>query len=492
MTIKIGSRLGPYEILSAMGAGGMGEVWRARDTRLERDVAVKVLPASFADNAQLRIRFLREAKSISSLNHPNICTLHDVGQEDGVDYLVMELIEGESLAEKLTRGPLPLDQVLRVGSQIATALHAAHRQGIIHRDLKPGNIMLTRSGAKLLDFGLAKNPSSTSGVIVGATGLATEARPLTEEGTILGTFQYMAPEQLEGLEAGPRTDIFALGCVLFEMATGKRAFEGKSRTSLIAAIVSGQPPAISSLVTMSPPALDHVVSRCLAKDPEERWQSAHDVASELQWIGQTGSASATAAHPVPHRRKRERLAWSVAATALLAIVAATAVMLRGPKAAPEVLRASITPSAGMAFDFGWERGSSLVLSPDGRHMLFSTVSSEPNPALWIRSLATGESKKIAGSEGGSSPFWSVDSRFVAFFAGGKLLKADLTGAPPTAVCDAPVGRGGSWNRDGTIIFSPTATSEIFRVSASGGTPQPVTKVNTTAGETTHRWPSFLP
>ncbi|MEO8218279.1 MAG: serine/threonine-protein kinase, partial [Acidobacteriota bacterium] len=294
MTAASGTRLGPYELTSQIGAGGMGEVWKGRDTRLGRDVAIKILPEQLASNEQFRARFDREAKTISSLNHPNICTLFDVGEYDGTNFLVMELLEGESLAERLTRGPLPIDQVLRCGAQVADALDRAHKQGIVHRDLKPGNVMFTRSGAKLLDFGLAR-PAADSGVVHGMTEMRTEARPLTQEGMILGTFQYMAPEQLEAQDADARTDIFALGALLYEMATGRRAFEGSTRTSLIAAIVSAHPAPISSVAPMTPPALEHIVRKCLEKDPDDRWQSAHDVASELRWVSEAGSQAGVAA-----------------------------------------------------------------------------------------------------------------------------------------------------------------------------------------------------
>ena len=293
------SRLGPYEITAPLGAGGMGEVYRARDTRLGRDVAVKLLPPHLAANPQFRERFEREARSASALNHPHICALHDVGsatvQGSELHFMVLELVEGESLAQRLTKGPLPLPDVLRFGVQVAQALDAAHRAGIVHRDLKPGNVMLTRGGAKLLDFGLAAARPGDDHAVLPAQSSLTEAKPLTEQGTIVGTFQYMAPEQLEGQPSDARTDIFALGAVLYEMATGRRAFEGKTRTSLIAAIVSTQPPSISSIQGMSPPALDHVVRKCLEKDPEDRWQSARDVAAELQWIAEGGVPSASSA-----------------------------------------------------------------------------------------------------------------------------------------------------------------------------------------------------
>src|SRR5215471_11784660 len=311
MTLSPGSRLGPYEVISPLGAGGMGEVYKARDTRLERTVAVKVLPERLASSPEARQRFEREAKTISTLSHPHICALYDVGREGDVEYLVMEYLEGETLADRLLRGPLSLEQTLRWGMEIADALDRAHRQGIVHRDLKPGNVMLTKSGVKLLDFGLAKLTAPSSGVVSGLSVLPTTPKGsnLTAEGTILGTFQYMAPEQLEGKEADTRTDIFALGAVLYEMAAGKKAFFGASQASLISAIMTSEPPALATLQPMTPPALERVVKTCLAKDPEERWQSAADVKRELQWIGEGSSAGVAVPAPVRSRRRlRETLA----------------------------------------------------------------------------------------------------------------------------------------------------------------------------------------
>src|SRR5260370_24872757 len=313
MPLSAGARLGPYEILSALGAGGMGEVYRARDTRLDRIVAIKVLPAHLSDNPERRERFEREAKAISSLSHPHICPLYDVGQQDGVDVLVMEFLEGETLAHRLKKGPLPPEQVLQYAIQITDALDTAHRHGLIHRDLKPGNIMLTKTGAKLLDFGLAKVRSAAAAT--GMTALPTQTTPLTGEGTILGTLQYMAPEQLEGAEADARTDIFALGAVIYEMATGRKAFGGKSHASLISAIMSAEPPAISTLQPLAPAALDHVVRTCLEKEPDARWQTAHDVVLELRRIaGVQGDAAAP-----PARATRPSWKWMVAAAVLPAL-----------------------------------------------------------------------------------------------------------------------------------------------------------------------------
>src|SRR5262245_45793308 len=333
MTLPAGSRLGPYEIVAPIGAGGMGEVYKARDTRLERTVAIKVLPEHLSKSEEIRQRFEREAKTISQLSHPHICALYDVGREGETEYLVMEYLEGETLSDRLGKGALPTDQVLRFGIEIADALDRAHRAGIVHRELKPGNVMLTKSGVKLLDFGLAKLAEPSSSVVSGLSMLPTTPRGsnLTAEGTILGTFQYMAPEQLEGKEADTRTDIFAFGSVLYEMATGRKAFSGASQASLITSIMGSHPEPISAIVPMTPPALDRVVKVCLTKDPDERWQSAHDIANELKWIAEGSSAGIAApTNVVSRRRSRERLAWSLAAVFFLAAIAALALFWRRP------------------------------------------------------------------------------------------------------------------------------------------------------------------
>jgi len=339
MTLAPGTRLGPYQIQSPLGAGGMGEVYRARDTRLERDVAVKVLPANVSSDPSWRLRLEREAKAVSKLSHPHICTLHDIGHQDGVDFLVMELVEGETLEHRLVKGPLPLEQTIRCAAQIADALATAHQQGITHRDLKPSNIMLSKSETKLMDFGLAKEaaPSASAAAIAEMT---TEQSKLTGEGMIVGTFQYMAPEQLEGKEADARTDIFALGEVIYEMATGKPAFSGKSRASLIAAILSTEPPSITQVQPLTPPALEHVIKKCLAKDPDQRWQSAGDLASELNWIAEGGSqATETGRVPLGPRRW-ERLSWLLAATFFLLMMAAGVALWNASKQRPQTLEDS--------------------------------------------------------------------------------------------------------------------------------------------------------
>jgi len=459
--IEPGKRLGPYDIVASIGAGGMGEVFRARDTRLERDVAIKVLPPGPEQDEERRLRFEREARTVSQLNHPHICTLHDVGVEDGQHYLVLELLEGESLAERLQKGPLPLAQALRVGTQVAEALDAAHRQGVIHRDVKPGNVMLTRSGAKLLDFGLARAESKASAAS-GSTSLPTEAGPLTEKGSVMGTVQYMAPEQLEGQPADARTDIFALGVLLHEMVTGKPAFEGKTRTGLIAAIVSSQPPPVSSLVPVSPPALDHVIQKCLEKEPDDRWQSAHDVAGELRWIAEAGSQSGPALASPGRRRSRRRAAIALAAGLVGIALGATGTFVLRGAARP----ASERPPLRFVIANGDLRDSRPRLSPDGRRLAYGR-----DDALWVRDLARLEPVRVAGTEGATFPFWSPDGQWLGFAAEGKLWKIRVDGSGKTILCNSEgpgVNSGGAaWLRDGRIVFN-TGRSPLLEVSDRGG------------------------
>ncbi len=488
MSLQASTRLGPYEIVAPLGAGGMGEVYRAKDSRLERDVAIKVLPDGLAADELFRSRFEREAKSISALNHPHICTVHDVGKErvNGreVQYLVLELLEGESLAERLLKGPLALEQVFRHGIEITAALEAAHRRGLVHRDLKPGNIMLTKSGAKLLDFGLAK-PADRHGPAADSV-LPTRDKALTEQGSIVGTFQYMAPEQLEGEEADARTDIFALGSVLHEMATGQKAFEGKTRTSLIAAIVSSQPPAISSVQAMCPPALDHVVRKCLEKDPDDRWQNARDVMSELQWIQQGGSKVGLPAPIAMRRRSRERLAWVLAAGASLAAIAlGIGYVRRAPRAAPRV-RFTIAPPVEVT-----TVGSPRV-SPDGRLVAFDATDTTGKQLIWLRALDSLEARSLPGTEGASRPFWSPDSRFLGFVAGGKLKKIDVSGGPAQTLADTPSGSDGAWSSEGVILLDGRATDPILRIPSAGGVPKEEVAPDASKNQASVGWPEFLP
>jgi Tol biopolymer transport system component/predicted Ser/Thr protein kinase len=489
MALSPGARLGPYEIVAALGAGGMGEVYRARDTRLGRDVAVKVLPAHLADTPEARQRLEREARAVSALNHPHICALYDVGHQDGTDYLVMEYIEGETLAARLEKGPLPLEQFLVYAVQIADALDKAHRQGVIHRDLKPGNIMLGKAGAKLLDFGLAKPVAGNAS----AATLATSplARPLTAEGTIVGTFQYMSPEQLEGKEADARSDVFAFGAVLYEMVTGRKAFEGKSQASVVAAILEREPPPIASLQPMVPPALDRVVKTCLKKDPDDRWQTAHDVKLELQWIAEGGSQAGVAAPVLSQRKLRERAAWAVAAL-LVGIVMLAVGFFSRPAPHPQLVRAAILPPSNGGFVATLPgAGSPAVVSPDGRNVILIAAAGG-TPQLWLRPLGGLSAQPMAGTAYAYGTFWSPDSRSIGFFADGKLKRIEISGGPPQTLADAPNGRGGTWNREGTILFTPNLREGIYRVSAAGGALSPVTKVDRAHEEVTHRWPQFLP
>ena len=486
MALAPGTRLGPYEIVSPLGAGGMGEVYRAKDTRLGREVAVKVLPQHLSSSVEIRARFEREAKTVSSLNHPHICTLHDVGREGDTDYLVMELIEGETLAQRLLKGALPSTDVLKFGGQIADALDRAHRAGVMHRDLKPGNVMLTKSGAKLMDFGLAR--ASGLGTTSELTSSPTVAGPLTAEGTLLGTFQYMAPEQLEGQEADTRADLWALGCVLYEMATGSRAFEGKSQASLITAIMGSEPPPISQVSPLAPQALESLVGACLAKDPTDRIQSAHDVKLQLSWLAAGGSQTGMPAPVAARRKSRERLAWALAAVGLAA-AAVSFFVFRAPPKDKEPIFASIPPPAGTTLSQDW---SAISLSPDGRTVVYSAAG-PAGQELWVRPLGSETARPIPETKGGRGPlFWSHDGRFVAYFTEGKLEKVAIDGGSPVTIGDAKVGRGGSWNQDGVIVFSPAADGALVRISSSGGEAAPVTTLDAGRHEASHRFPCFLP
>ena len=410
MSLGPGTRLGPYEIRSALGAGGMGEVYKAKDTRLDRLVAIKVLPSHVSDAPAVRERFEREARAVAALNHPHICTLHDVGRHDGTDYLVLEYLEGQTLHDRLTKGALPLDQALAIGIQIADALDKAHRAGIVHRDLKPGNIMLTKSGAKLLDFGLAK--VSPAAGLSSLSILPTAHAPVTAEGTILGTLLYMAPEQIEGREADPRSDIFAFGAIAYEMVTGKRAFDGKSQASVIAAILDREPPAMSSLQPLTPPALDHLVRRCLTKSADERWQSATDLTQELKWIGEIGMQASVTGPRMGRRRYRERLAWLIASVSIVTAIAAVPVMLYVRRTVPDRLVTRfdvVTPPTSDP--------TSFALSPDGRRLAF-VASVDGTPQIWVRSLDRLTAQPLTGTEEATHPFWAPDGRAIGFFAAG--------------------------------------------------------------------------
>jgi len=472
----------------------MGEVYRARDTRLDRTVAIKILPAHLSHNPEAKQRFDREARAISSLNHPNICTLHDIGHQDGIDYLVMEYLEGQTLAERLMKGPLPLDQVLKYGIEICEGLEKAHKTSVTHRDLKPGNIMLTKAGAKLMDFGLAKAATAgmaqSSNLALTLSGPSAD-QPLTARGTIVGTFQYMAPEQVEGKEADARSDVFAMGAVLYEMATGKRAFNGRTQASIVAAILAAEPQPISTLQPMTPPALDRVVATCLAKDPEERFQTAHDLKLQLKWMAESGSKAGIPAPLAAQKKIRERMLWAVVAL-LAAGCAVLAAILRPSTPERQVLHAYIPAPAKVEFAFVGDRTAPLAISPDGTRLAFGATGADGKQLLWVRVLRAASSQPLPGTEGLTHPFWSPDSRFIAFFAEGKLKKIEATGGPPQIICDASDGRGGAWNGDGVIVFSPAFNGPLFKVSAAGGAPVQVTELDSALGESSHRWPQFLP
>jgi eukaryotic-like serine/threonine-protein kinase len=489
--LSSGTRLGPYEIVSPLGAGGMGEVYRARDTRLDRTVAIKVLPSHLSDNPDVKQRFEREARTISALNHPHICTLHDIGHDSGFDYLVLELVEGESLAQRIAKGRLPVKEVLQVGAEIADALDKAHRAGIVHRDLKPGNIMLTKSGAKLLDFGLAKPQAGllATSAIHGAmtqSSPAVPASPITERGTLVGTFQYMSPEQVEGREADARSDIFALGAVLYEMTTGKRAFDGKSQISVASAILEKEPEPISVVQPMSPAGLDHVVRTCLAKDPERRYQTAHDLALELKWISESGSQAGATVAMARRRRGRRYLPWATAALLLIAGGAA-GYFARTSKPAP-MIQSSLQLPSGQTLQ---TTDADVALSPDGRALAIVATDESGTDRIWIRLLGNPEWQKMAGTEGASYPFWSPDGRELAFFADGKLKKMDVASGAIQSLCAAPEARGGTWGTQGEILFAPEPMGPLQLVSDAGGKPTNVTHAGDDSN-VTHRLPHFLP
>jgi Tol biopolymer transport system component len=477
MSIISGTRLGPYEIIAPAGAGGMGEVYKARDVRLDRDVALKTLKGPFTE------RFEREARAISALNHPNICTLHDVGQHDGSGYLVMEFIDGTPIA-----GPLPVEQAIAYGIQICEALYAAHKKGVIHRDLKPSNILVTKQGVKLLDFGLAKLASNGAIAGMGSSSGVEQATvaALTGAHTVVGTPHYMAPEQIEGREVDARTDIFSFGCVMYELLTGHRAFDGQTSSSVMAAVLATNPEPIDKLVPLTPPALDRIVSRCLAKDPEDRWQSARDVAAELKWVSQGGSQAGLPVMVSHRRRTRERVAWAACAVAATAAaVFAVAWVRRAPEPPPLVRFQLVLPST-------LQNPSPPMISPDGRNIAFAADNGGQR-MIWIRSMDALEPRALPGTEGVYRPFWSPDSRFVGFIAGGKMKKVDISGGPPQTICDVPTNGDGSWSSEGVILFDGLAADAMREVPAGGGVSKPIVLDDANPnGTPSTGWPEFLP
>jgi eukaryotic-like serine/threonine-protein kinase len=490
--LQPGARIGAYIVERRIGAGGMGEVYRARDSRLGRDVAIKVLPPLFAADGERLARFEREAKLLAALNHPHICTLFDVGREGGTNYLVMEHVDGESLASRVATGPLPIAKVLEYGRQIADALAKAHSRGIVHRDLKPANVMLTKSGAKLLDFGLARSGAGANRGAIDPKLVTTESLSggLTAEGMLLGTGRYMAPEQLEGHEADTRSDIWALGCLLYEMLTARPAFEGRTHASLIAAILERDPATLPD-ATAAPPALEHVIRRCLAKTPDERWQSAADVRHELAWISESSGALAVSTSQPPRTGVRKVvIGWTAAAIAVVALAAgwftSTAGRTRTEAPAP-VMRFSL----GLPEQF--RAPGYFSISNDGKQVAFVAANPKRDARIvWIRSFDAFEPRPLAGTEGErQQPFWSPDGKSVGFFADNKLKRIELATGTVRVICDAERGRGGTWGRDGTIVFAPGQGTGLYRVASAGGTPEPLTQLASSPAEQSHRLPSFF-
>lgn len=501
MPLTSGTKLGPYEIQSLLGAGGMGEVYRATDTRLDRIVAVKVLASHLSSSPELKQRMEREARAISALNHPHICHLYDIGSQNGADFLVMEFLQGETLAGRLSRGALPLAEVYRIGVAVAEALSSAHRQGIVHRDLKPGNIMLTPGGAKLMDFGLAKPIGThanvaTSGNAPSFTAVATLSgpsplSPLTTAGTVVGTIQYMSPEQIEGKEADARSDIFAFGAVLYEMAAGKRPFEGKSQLSLASSILEKDPEPVSGTNPTVPAAFDHLVATCLQKNPDDRFQTAHDIKLQLQWIATDRPPSGRLTVPAPPQRRPKQLVWAAAICAAVIAGAFAGAIFYRPARPLRTIRAAMNPPPNTNLNLMGDFAGPPVLAPDGSSIAFTATDSQGKIMLWVRPMNSLDARAIPGTEGAIFPFWSPDGRSLGFFADTKLKTIDVNGSAAQEIANAPFGRGGAWGRKDVILFSGGTQQPLMQVNAAGGTPAPATKLDPGL-HTSHRWPFFLP
>jgi eukaryotic-like serine/threonine-protein kinase len=490
MPVIEGTHLGPYEILSPLGAGGMGEVYRARDTRLGRDVAVKVLPASFSSDKDRLHRFEQEACAAGALNHPNILSIHDIGTHDGAPYVVSELLEGETLRRRLSGTVLPQRRAIDYALQFAHGLAAAHEKGIIHRDLKPENIFITRDGrVKILDFGLAKLIQANSNEC--QTDIPTR-RVDTDPGVVMGTVGYMSPEQVRGQNVDHRSDIFAFGAIVYEMLSGQRAFRGDSPVDTMSAILKEEPPDLSATNHYVSPALERLVDHCLEKNPEERFHSARDLAFALEALSASSVASTeTVTLPaLPSRRvsRRELISWSVAALFLLATLTLSILYFLRPSP-PQKMVSRFHVYPPQKGNFG---GAVDFISPDGRKLIFNVTGANGRIQIWIRSIDSLEAQPIPGTEGGQQAFWSPDGRFIAFFSTGKLKKVDVTGGGAQTLADAQGNRGGTWNRDGVILFAPDLRGALYRVSSSGGAVTPVTKVDAALNQSGHYWPRFLP
>jgi eukaryotic-like serine/threonine-protein kinase len=494
MDVRVGSRLGPYEIIAPLGAGGFGVVYKATDTRLNRTVAIKVLSPSLSSDPQFRERFDREARTISRLDHPHICALYDVGEQDGTSFLVMQYLEGETLEDRLKKGALPLDQALQCAIEVADALDKAHRAGIVHRDLKPGNVMLTKGGAKLLDFGLAKaaGPGGSAAALSAVTMAGTT---LTAQGTILGTLHYMAPEQLEGKEVDSRADVFGFGAVLFEMVTGRKAFEGQSQASIIAAIMNRDPPQISTLRPLTPPLVDHLVARCLAKDRDERWQTASDVMRELKWIAQATPQlveAETAKTSSSTARSWRRATYGVGFVAVSLALILGYLIGHSPAAGHEVpnrrfpIRLSVAPprNAGLS-------SVQLAFSPDGTSVAYIVLSGDRRQ-VWLYSLTGGESHALAGTDDAKFPFWSADGQHIGFVTDRGLTRISVAGGPPQDLAPASIMSSGAWSDEGILLFAGREQPGIYRIRATGGSAAAVTTLNASREELLHAHPRFLP
>jgi serine/threonine protein kinase/Tol biopolymer transport system component len=480
MTLATDKRLGPYEIISPLGAGGMGEVWRARDTRLDREVAIKVLPASFAQDVDRLRRFKQEALATSSLNHPNILTVYDIGDHEGTPFIVAELLEGEELREQLNEGALPVREALNYAKQITQGLAAAHEKGIIHRDLKPENLFITQDGrVKILDFGLAKLKPQQAGA---AESQAPTQKKITDPGTVMGTVGYMSPEQVRGQGADHRADIFSFGVILYEMLSGKRTFGGESAIEVMNAILKEEPPELCETNAKISPALDKVVRRCLEKKPERRFQTASDLGFALEALSTSSGSRLKTAVALPVRR-RERLAWLAVALLLVMLGLTWAHFTRQPKDDPRVMKFSILPPEKSSFEH-------IAVSPDGHHLAF-TAATGGKVELWVRPLNSTEARPLAGTQGATFPFWSPDSRFIGFFADGRLKKIEVTGGPVQTLCEAPAPNGGAWSRAGVILFGRVAGG-LSRISEMGGEVTQVTTPDRPRLVNSHPYPTFLP
>ena len=486
MTLSAGSKLGPYEILGQIGAGGMGEVYRAKDPRLGREVAIKVLPPSFSQDADRLRRFEQEAKAAGVLNHPNITAVYDIGSHDDAPYVVQELLEGETLRTELAAGPLSPNKATEYALQIAQGLGAAHDKGIVHRDLKPENLFLTKDGrVKILDFGLAKltevEPS------VQATNLPTAA-PATEPGLVMGTLGYMSPEQVKGKRADARSDIFAFGAVFYEMLSGKRAFHGDSAGETMASILREEPPDLSVTNQNISPGLERIVRHCLEKNPERRFQSSSDIAFALQTLSVTSASALPGAPRLSERRVPRGLLWGIAGILIGAIVAMLAIGRGSSRtSAGRPIRFEVAPPQNQRVM------GTIALAQDGSRLAFTAREPGGSTMLWIRALGEPKAEILRGTEGAELPFWSPDGKSVGFFAGGELKRIAISGGPPlTIATSTPDYRGASWGADDRIVFAPAFTGPLMLVSASGGKPTPATTLDKGRNEGTHRWPSFLP